>query len=101
MSIYMAPSKFARVLSIDETQKRLGHLVMLQRQALKLSQDELAARSGLTQSQICRFEKKGKMTYDIFMRACRGLDLCAWATLKVAEDPNAYAEACSLEARFG
>lgn len=101
MSIYMAPSKFARVVSIEETQKRLGHLIMLQRLALKLSQDELGARSGLTQTQISRFEKKGKMTYDIFMRACRGLELCAWATLKVAEDPRAFAEACSLESRFG
>lgn len=100
MSIYMAPTKFARVVSIDETQKRLGHLVMLQRQSLRMTQDQLAIRSGLTQSQICRFENKGKMTYDIFMRACRSLDLCAWATLKVAEDSKAYAEACSVKARM-
>jgi len=101
MSICLAPSEFARIPSIDETQKHLGHLTMLQRKALKMTQDQLAMRSGLTQSQVCRFERKGDMTYEIFMRTCRGLDLDAWAVLKVAEDPGAFAEACSLKKRLG
>ncbi|MEO1019428.1 MAG: helix-turn-helix transcriptional regulator [Pseudomonadota bacterium] len=100
MSIHMAPSEFAHVVSIDETQKRLGHLVMLQRQSLKMTQGQLAGRSGLTQSQICRFEKNGEMTYEIFMRACRSLDLDAWVVLKTAQDTGTFTQTCTLKARL-
>ena len=101
MSICMTPNELAYVVSIDDTRVNIGRLAKMQRTSLKLTQDQLARRCGATQTQIHRFEAKGDMTYDLFMRTCRSLGLDAWAVLKLAENPDAFEEACSLKSRFG
>ena len=64
---------------------------------MELTQTGLGARVGLNQSQICKFEQNGATSFEIFLKASRGLDLPAWVLLKVAEDPNAFEEICLLK----
>jgi transcriptional regulator with XRE-family HTH domain len=100
MSIQLAPRELVQVTSIDDTQRKLGRLIRLNRRALELTQTGLGARVGLNQSQICKFEQNGATSFEIFLKASRGLDLPAWVLLKVAEDPDAFEEVCSVKSKF-
>lgn len=100
MVIHIGSTELVDVLGIEETQKNLGRLVRLNRRVLDLTQSNLGARAGVKQSSICKFEQYGCVTFEVFIRTARGLDLPAWALLKIAEDPEAFEEACSVKARL-
>jgi len=100
MTIQINPDKLASVSGIRETHQNLGKLIRLNRRALDLTQESLGERAGIKPSSICRFEQHGHATLDVFIRAARGLGLPSWALLKIAEDPNAYEAARSLQARY-
>ena len=100
MAIQLDPNELVDLSSVEETQRNLGRLVRLNRRVLDLTQSGLGARSGVKQSSICKFEQHGCVTFEVFMKTARGLDLPAWALLKIAEDPNAFEAACSVKARL-
>lgn len=99
MSIHIKPGQLASLSDVRETHQNLGKLIRLNRRALDLTQERLGERAGIKPSSICRFEQHGQATLDVFIRTARGLGLPSWALLKIAEDPDAYEVACSLQAR--
>ena len=100
MSIQLTPNQLVSVASIEETQRKLGRLVRLNRKILDMTQTGLGARVGVKQSAICKFEKHGDVTFELFIKTSQALDLPAWALLKVAQDPSAFERAFSLKANF-
>ncbi len=62
MSIQLTPNQLVSVASIEETQRKLGRLVRLNRKILDMTQTGLGARAGVKQSAICKFEKHGDVT---------------------------------------
>lgn len=100
MAIQLDPNELVAVSAIEETQRKLGRLVRLNRRVLDLTQSGLGERAGVQQSSICKFEQHGCATFEVFIRTARGLDLPAWVLLKIAEDPDAFEAACSVRARL-
>ena len=100
MSIQLTPNQLVSITSIEETQRNLGRLVRLNRKILDMTQTGLGARAGVKQSAICKFEKHGDVTFELFIKTSQALDLPAWALLKIAEDPAAFEQAFVLRPNF-
>ena len=100
MAIQLDPNSLVNLSGVEETQKNLGRVVRLNRRVLDLTQSSLGERAGVKQSAICKFEQHGCVSLEVFIRTARGLNLPAWAVLKIAEVPEALETAQIIKSRL-